>query len=181
MPLLQQVFISLYERCLFLGIELARHRWWQSSCRRRARPVRWRVVPDDARPIRRAPVRSGPCVIRGRESQSGSCGSVASDPESLARRKFGFSGVRGIFIKPVVPLLDFLRQEFLLHIDSRAFRQGNRSKNSACVLQDGMEIAWVPSGRFAAELEALGWLGRAQQVHRHMPEDGHIVGPVVGA
>jgi len=59
--------------------------------------------------------------------------------------------------------------------------QGNRSKNSGVGSQDGMEIAWVPPSHFAAYLEALARLGGTQQVHRHMPHDGHIVRSVAVA
>ena len=59
--------------------------------------------------------------------------------------------------------------------------QGNRSKKSSCALQDGVKVIRVPSGQFTADLEAFAWLGRAQQVHHHMADGGHVVRAVSGS
>src|SRR5208337_5236240 len=59
--------------------------------------------------------------------------------------------------------------------------QGNRLKISSHASQDGMEIIRVPSGDLAAYLEALAGFGRAQEIHRHVPDGGHVVRAMTGA
>ena len=59
--------------------------------------------------------------------------------------------------------------------------QGNRFRLTGGLADDGFEVVGVEVGAFSAGFEAVLVLWGADEVHGHVPDDGHVLRSVSGA
>src|SRR4051794_4471425 len=58
--------------------------------------------------------------------------------------------------------------------------QGDRVSRSGGAVEQAVEVGDVPAGELPSVLEAGRGLGLPDQVHRHVPDHGHVLGTVAG-